>query len=575
LQGNDHDVAFAPDGSFVVYRTISEGSPMQSSLMLRALNELVPRPLPGTNSARYPFISPDGRWVGFFVGSDLRKVAVGGGSPVLICRTGGGTARGASWGDDDVIVLATAESTGLVRVSANGGELTPFTKGDPEQREVHGYPYVLPGSKTVLFTSYSDNDFLVAHIEAIDVATGARKTVIQTGTDPSYASGYLMYATVNASTDAQSRFRASLRAVRFDLSRVETVGESVAAFEGISVGVTAAANYALSRRGDVVFVPGGLNALDAAPPRSLVWVDRKGKETPIAAPTRGYAIPRISPDGTRIALDIRDQTNDIWIWDISRQTLTSLNRNPAQDMSPVWTPDSRRVVWTTTRTGGNPNLFWQPADGTGTPERLTTHPSNQFPTSITPDGGTILLFGSGGSAANAADLFTVGVSEPEHKAKALVSAAGFDFDPEISPDGKWLAYHSNESGEFQVYVRPFPDVQAGRWQISTNGGTRATWARNGRELFYLDKDGFLTSAPVLPPIGTAFAAGPAAKILNAKYYLGSSVLGLDLRGYDVSADGQRFLMIKDLTDLGGTSQLASMVFVLNWVEEMKARLPAQ
>ena len=573
IQGNDHDVAIAPDGSFVIYRT-GNNSPIQSNLVFRAVNELEPRLLPGTSNARHPFISPDGKWVGFFVGPELRKVAVGGGSAVLICRVAGGAPRGASWGDDDFIVLTSAESVGLLRVSANGGEPKAFTNADPAKREMHGYPHVLPGSKTVLFTSYSGNDFLTAHIEAIDVATGARKTVIESGTDPSYASGYLMYAIANSSTDAQNRFRASLRAVRLDISRVETVGESVAVFEGVSMGTTAAANYGLSRRGDLVFIPGGLGTFDAARKRSLVWVDRKGRETPLGAPDRSYAIARISPDGTRIALDIRDQTADIWIWDIRRQTLTSVNRHPAQDMSPVWTPDSRRIVWTTTRGGGNPNLYWQPADGTGTPERLTDHPSNQFPTSMTPDGGTIALFGSGGNSANAMDLFTVAINEPERKAKALVSAAGFDFDPEISPDGKWLAYHSNESGEFQVYVRPFPDVQGGRWQISTIGGTRPTWARSGRELFYLDKDGLLTSATVLSAAGNAFAAGPPAKILNAKYYLGSSTLGLDLRGYDVAADGQRFLMIKELTDSGGPPQLANMVIVLNWLEDLKVRLPA-
>ena len=572
-QVNDHNVVFAPDGSFVIYRG-GEGSALQSNLMFRAVNELEPRLLPGTTNARHPFISPDGRWVGFFVGPELHKVAVGGGAAVLICQISGSAPRGASWGDDGFIVLASAESPGLLRVPASGGEPKPFTNTDRAQREVHAYPHVLPGSKTVLFTSYSGNDFLTAKIEAIDVATGARKTVIQSGNDPSYASGYLMYATANESTDGQSRFRASLQVVRFDVSRMETLGEPVTAFDGVSMGTTAAANYGLSRRGDVVFIPAGIN-LEATRPRSLVWVDRKGKETPVGAKAQGYAVARISPDGSRVALDIRDQTNDIWVWDISRQTLTPLNRHPGQDMSPVWTPDSKRIVWTSTRAGGNPNLFWQPADGTGTPERLTNNPGNQFPTSITPDGATIALFGSSGNSTNAMDVFTVGINESERATKALLAAAGLDFDPEISPDGKWVAYHSNESGEFQVYVRPFPDVDAGKRQISTSGGTRAAWSRNGRELFYLDKDGFLTSVPVLPPAGPVFAAGSPAKILNSKYYLGSSLLGLDLRSYDVSTDGQRFLMIKELDDPRGPAQLAHMVIVLNWVEEMKARTPAQ
>jgi eukaryotic-like serine/threonine-protein kinase len=568
-QLNDHDVAISPDGSLIVYRSFSART--QSNLVVRATDDIGFRPLPGTDNARYPFISPDGRWVGFFSGPELCKVPIAGGARVVIARVAGAP-RGASWGDDDAIVVATAESAGLQRVPANGGELTRLTQGDGSKGEFHGFPHVLPGSKAVLFTSFV-GQFLSATVEAVDVATGVRKTVIPSGTDASYASGYLVYATIDSSTDAQSRFRATLRAVRFDSSRVEAVGSSVTAYDGVSVSTTAAANYGLSRRGDLVLVPGGLYSPDADIQRALVWVDRKGQETPIGAQPRTYAVARVSPDGTRIALDVRDQTNDIWIWNIKGQTLTTLNRHPAQDLSPLWTPDSRRIIWTTTRAGGNPNLFVQPADGTGTPQRLTNHLANQFPTSITSDGRTVLGFGSGGSGT-VTDVFTVDIQGPELQAqKPLLSSPGSDFDPELSPDGKWLAYHSNESGEFQVYVRPFPDVQGGRKQISTSGGTRPAWSRDGRELFYLDKDGLLTSVKVLPAEGTEFAATQPVKILNTKYYLGASLLGLDLRAYDVAPDG-RFLMIKDLRDPSAAAPLASMVVVLNWGEELKARLPA-
>ena len=569
-QGNEHDVAISPDGSLIVYRSFTVET--QARLVARPVGDIAFRSLPGTDNARYPFISPDGRWVGFFSGPELCKVPIAGGPRVVIARITGAP-RGASWGDDDFIVLATTESAGLQRVSANGGEIKRLTQGDVAKGEFQGFPHVLPGSKAVLFTSFV-GQFLSATVEAVDVATGARKTVIPSGTDASYASGYLVYATTDASTDAQSRFRASLRAVRFDSSRVETVGDSVSAFDGVSVGTTAAANFALSRRGDLVFVPGfvGLFNPDLDIQRALVWVDRKGQETRIAAPPRTYATARVSPDGTRIALDVRDQTNDIWIWDINRQALTTLNRHAAQDLSPLWTPDSDRIIWTTTRAGGNPNLFVQPADGRGTPQRLTNHPANQFPTSITADGRTVLLFGSSGSG-NVTDVFTVDIQGPELQAqKTLLSSPGSDFDPELSPDGRWVAYHSNESGEFQVYVRPFPNVQDGRSQISTSGGTRAAWSRDGRELFYLDKDGLLTSVNVRPAVGTTFAATQPVRILNSRYYLGASVLGLDLRAYDIGPDG-RFLMIKDLGDPKAAASLASMMVILNWGEEIKERLP--
>ena len=303
-------------------------------------------------------------------------------------------------------------------------------------------------------------------------------------------------------------------------------------------------NYSVSRRGDLVYVPGG-GALAPPAARTLTWVNRQGQETAIAAPPRTYAVARLSPDGTRVALDVRDQTIDISIWDLSRQTLSPLNRHAAQDLSPIWTADGKRVIWTSTRGGGNPNLYWQAADGTGDAERLTISANNQFPTSTTPDGSIVVVFGASGNNKNGMDLFTIALKDPAHKAEPLIAAEGMDFGGEVSPDGKWLAYHSNISGEFQVYVRPFPNVQDGRQQISTTGGSRAAWSRNGRELFYLDREGLLTSVAIPAAPGATFAAGPPVKILNRKYYAGASLLGLDLRGYDVSPDGQRFLMIKE------------------------------
>src|SRR5262249_8018806 len=171
----------------------------------------------------------------------------------------------------------------------------------------------------------------------------------------------------------------------------------------------------------------------------------------------------------RVALDVRDQTNDIWIWDLKRQTLTPLNRDSAQDMSPLWTPDGRRIIWASTRMSSTLNLFWQASDGTGTVERLTTSTTTQFPTSIAPDGSRVVVFANGSSAAPGISLFTVPVQGPDRKAEPLFPSAGAEFDGEISPDGRWLAYHSNESQKFQVYVRPYPKVDAGRIQISTSG----------------------------------------------------------------------------------------------------------
>ena len=457
--------------------------------------------------------------------------------------------------------------------AANGVEPEPLTKTDAANREIHVHPHVLPGSKFVLFTTYFGSDFLRSRVDGVDVTTGERRTVVETGSDAHYASGYLVYATPNASTDAQGRFRASLRAVRFDPERVDTLGDPVTLVETLMMGSAGAANYSVSARGDLVFVPAGHGP--PTPPQSrLVWVDRKGLETAIPAAPRAYGSARIAPDGTRLVLDIREQTNDVWIWDINRQTLTSLSPDPAPDMSPIWTPDSKRVIWTSTRGGGNPNLHWQAADGTGAAERLSKSLRNQFPTSISADGNTVFIFGASGGST---DIFTVSTNDPGGAQKALLTSGAFEFGPEISPDGKWMAYHSNEneSGEQQVFVRPFPNVQEGRSQVSTTGGTRAAWSRNGRELFYLDKDGYLTAVTVQGTPSGSFSAGAPARILRTKYLLGNTVLGLDLRAYDVSSDGQRFLMIKDDLERNKSQPLAGMVVVLNWVEELKNRLGAQ
>jgi Tol biopolymer transport system component len=570
IQGTDRDVAIAPDGSFIVYRS-GNSAQTQPSLSVRGVNELEPRLVPGTINGRFPFISPDGRWVGFQIANEIRKVELAGGPATVISRITG-TPRGASWGDDGFIIFGTPN--GLARVAATGGEPIPLTRIDPNKVEQHVLPHVLPGSKWVVFTAYPGNDYLSARLEALEIATGRRKVLLPAGHDAAYVdSGHLVYGLTNSSTDAETRFQASLRAVRFNPERVDVVGDSLTVVESVRVGPSSSVNYSVSRRGDLIFVPGGGSV---APPvaRTLAWVNRKGQETAIGAPPRTYAMARLSPDGTRVALDVRDQTMDIWIWELGRQTLTSLSRHAAQDLSPIWTADGKRVIWTSTRGGGNPNLFWQAADGTGDAERLTVHVNNQFPTSLTPDGSVLLIFGASGDANNGMDLFTLALKDPAHKAQSLLSAAGMDFGPEVSPDGKWLAYHSNISGEFQVYVRPFPNVQDSRVQISTAGGTRAAWSRNGRELFYLDRDGRLTSVAV-SSTSSVFTAGPPVTILNKRYHAGASLLGLDLRAYDISPDGQRFLMIKEPESVAPVVQTANMVLVLNWVAELKDRLPVR
>ena len=563
FQTTGRDVLMAPDGSYVLYASQAKSQPLQ--WMVRELNALDGRPLGGGLGARFAFTSPDSRWVGFSADDELRKVEISGGGAVAICRL---RAVSASWGDDGFIVAATADG-GLHRVSADGGEPKTLIAPDSARLEQYHHPHVLPGSAWVLFTvRRPGGEMQGARIDALNLATGERKTVVRSGYDPAYVdSGHLVFAVAELSS--ADVFRGSLRAVRFNPVRAEASGDSVAMVTPLTVVRSGPADYSVSRSGDLIFVPGGTLR---QPARTLVWVDRKGRETPIPAEPRSYEVARISPDGARIALDLRDQTNDMWIWDIARETLTSLNRDPGQDMSPLWTPDGKRIIWTSSRGGGSPNLFAQAADGSGRAERLTTHPTVQFPISITPDGGTVLGYTSGGGNR---DLFRVSIASPGQKGEPLLAGPSAEYGPEISPDGKWLAYHSDESGEFQVYVRPFPNVESGRVQVSTAGGSRAAWSRTGSELFYLDQDGLLTAVTV-QTTGGIFSAGVPATVLNTRYHGGATLGGFDLRAFDVSPDGQRFLMIKEVASLKPTDEsLPSMVLVMNWFEELKARLPGR
>lgn len=249
---------------------------------------------------------------------------------------------------------------------------------------------------------------------------------------------------------------------------------------------TGRANFALSVDGTLVYVPGGAATAPAAQPRSLVWVNRQGREEPIKAPARPYAVVRLSPDGTRVALDLRDQTSDIWTLDLGRQTLTPLNLDSGVDMSPVWTPDGRRIIWASSRGGGNPNVYWQAADGTGAAARLTTHLNAQFPTSVSPDGTLLAFFGTqtamdtplgvarpgSGTSLNISVLMLDGSSAPA--TRPLIESAAAKLNPEISPDGQWIAYQSDESGQVQIYVRPFRRsiADAGRFLPKSAPGRR-------------------------------------------------------------------------------------------------------
>ena len=550
------DLALSPDGRYLAYQSAGH-------LMLRALDELEAVPLSGVNGGRTPFFSPDSRWIGFFEEGDLKKVAVTGGAVVTLSRELGNP-EGASWGDDGTIVVSSIDGNiGLRRVSADGGAATPLTTPSAAQNP-HLTPSMLPGSRALLFSIWA-NTREDQQIAVLDLKSGQQKTLLRGAVAAEYLeTGHLVYATV----DDRATVAGTLWAVAFDLDRLAVLGEPVRVSE--TMGVDMFVDYAVSRTGALVYVPA--RALS----RSLVWVDRTGRETAIdELPPRPYDTVSLSPDGTRVAFGVFDQDFDIWTWDLARHSLTRLTFDPGVDTLPRWTPDGRQIVFQSERTGVL-NVYRVAADGSGSVERLTTSNSAHWPNSITPD-GTALLFCEQ-RPKTGFDILRLPLpsrlaggatrsNERVSEATTLVASPSSEYAANISPDGRYFAYQSAESGgRFEIYVRPYRDASLGRWQISTEGGMAPIWARTGRELFYLDASNTLMTVSV-DTSGPRLTFGRPARVFETKY-------AGNFYSYDVTPDGRRFLTMKNST-ADGPHQARRMVVVLNWFEEVRRRVPAR
>ena len=540
------DVRVAPDGSFLVY---SSGG----RLAIRRFDRIDAAPIPGTTNAFGPFISPDSRWLGYVDNFTLKKVPVTGGAPITIAQLPG-LPIGPTWLNDDTIIVASNNgTTGLLRVPV-GGEPKVLTTVDRAHGERgHLFPSVLPGGRSILFTIAADQP-ANAQIAIVDLESGQRSTLIRGGSDARYvSSGHLLFVTAGG-----------LSAIRFDLRRHAVVGDPVSLVEQVAIGGNGRASVSLTESGTLVYVQS--TAADTSG-STLLWVDRDGHEEPIAAPPRAYVGPRISPDGTRIAVEIRDQENDIWLWDLARKALTRLTFDPAIDRDPVWTPDGRHIIFASSRTGAF-DLYARAADGTGTDVQLTASTNSEYAAQVTPDGLFVIGYEVRPRTAFDVVRFALngnpGARGAVTRSELLIETPADDRNAELSPDGRYIAYQSNESGQFEVYVRPYPHIGGGRWQVSTNVGKGPAWSRNGRELFFMDRTNHLMAAPV-DTQGDAFSAGAPVTVLQTPY-----ATPFAWRMYDVSADANRFLMIK-----GRFSQTAppTIVVVQNWVEELKRILP--
>ena len=534
-------VALSPDGSHLVYAA-RQGSIQQ--LYLRPLESLEAKPIPGTEGATGPFFSPDGKWVGFFAGGKMKKVAVSGGEALSLCDAP--DPRGASWGSQGTIIFAPTRASALQKVSDAGGAPQPLTeiaKGE----ESHRWPEFLPGREAVLFAAlYGGANWNNAEIAVQSLGPGERRNLIRGGTHPHYAaSGHLVYAQGG-----------NLMAEPFDPQRLEVTGGAVPVVEGVLQSTfSGAAQFSFSATGSLVYVPGG----DQANQRRLVWVSRSGVEQPLAAPARSYRGPRLSPDGREVAVAIEGQDTEIWLYNLSRETLTRLTFQRGTSYNPVWTRDGKRITFNIA-SGSEGGIYWLLADGSGGLQRLSEFGGGPY--SWSPD-GKLLAFPKG-TPTTGIGIWMLRMDD--RKAAPFLRTSFNEGALQFSPDGRWVAYISDESGRREIYVQPYPGP-GGKWQISTEGGTEPLWNPNGRELFYRSGDKMMSAEITTHP---RFSAGKPKVLFVGQYQLSSNQGAT--ANYDVSSDGQRFLVLKP----GGKDQAATQInVVLNWFEDLKRRVPSQ
>ena len=552
-------LALSPDGTRLVYTA-------DDRLFVRALERLEAEPIPGIErpglaSARVPFFSPDGRWIGFWEERLLKKVSISGGAPVALCELRS-PPYGATWAADGTILIGYG-SQGVLRVPADGGTCEPLINVSNGQR-AHG-PQLLPDGKTVLFTLTQSAHWDDAQVVVESLATGVRRAIV-TGTDGRYlTSGHLVYT-----------LRDTVFGVQFDPVTLRMSGMPVPLIEGVrrrGNAFGAGAQFGVSSTGVLAYVE---DRKTPSARRTLVWVDRQGREEIIPADKRGYIYPRISPDGKRLALDVEDDNRDIWVWDFSRQLMTRVTTDPGRDVEPVWTHDGQKLVFVSQRTGID-YLFWQPADGSGTAERLSDGPRIRGADTATPDGRWMVL--REGDGKGTVDLTLLELpdgrgAKPTTATKPLVKSPFMEASAEISRDGRWLAYQSNVSGSLEIYLRPFADSDVRRWQISRGGGTEPLWSRDASELFYRSPSGAVMRVSIDAQSPTP--PGTPTKLFDASSHaLGGrgEFTALNRRTYDVSLDGRRFLMIKSDDVQSTTASPERIVLVQNWFEELKAKLP--
>jgi Tol biopolymer transport system component len=565
IAGQFTTTAISPDGTRLVFPFKNPDG--KQVLATRLLGETVTAALSGTENGRDPFFSPDGKWIGFFADGKMKKISSQGGAPIVLCEAR--DARGGSWGDDGSIIAALNNVGVLSRVSAEGGTPQPVTKqvGGP----LHRWPQLLPGNEAVLLTAArSMVAFEDASIAAASLKTGEVKVLVRGGYFGRYlptghATGHLVYV-----------HQGVLFAIPFDPARLELRGAAVPmqdlagdpnsgtgqfSFSGAPSGITNGTGMFVYRTGKV-----------SEQSWPVSWLDNSGKTQPLI-PTPGFYLqPSFSPDGQRLALSKFAHTDrDIFVYDLQRDTMTRLTAGTLA-ATPIWSPDGRHIAFGFN--SGPPGLGWVRADGAGEIQRLLDSKTIVNPNSFFPDGRRLAYYGLDSDARFKVWTVTLDVSDPDHpklgKPELFLNTQSNVADAAISPDGRWMAYESDESGRYEVYVRPFPIPSGGsgdKWRISTGGGVLAIWSRKGRELFFQNPDNRIMVVDYQVRNGSFDGGKP--RLWSDQRLQDVSTAG----NYDLAPDGKRFAVFPEMTAPMEEKGDVHVTFMLNIFDELRRRAP--
>jgi serine/threonine protein kinase/Tol biopolymer transport system component len=546
--GSGPAVVISPDGTRLAYVTRAGGSGV-GQLYVRELDKVAAVPLDGASGAQAAFFSADSQWIGFFADGKLKKISVHGGAPIALCDAGG--SRGGDWGEDGTIIFPTQFTSALYRVSGNGGTPVAATHLDAARSEItHRWPQFLPGGKAVLFTASSDNNFFGhASVDVAPLDTGVPKVLVENAYYGRYlAGGYLAYVS-----------QGTVFVAPFDAKALTVTGTAIPVMQAVNYDISnGSAQLSVSKDGTAVHLDGG----SAGQNLNLVLMDRKGNSSVLVSDQPDAAVPRLSPDGKRLAF--QQGTGNIWIYDLERKTTSRAMLGTVGASWPQWTPDGQRLTYAhphSTSNGSGQSIYWERADGSGDEQPLTPETIlNAYPSSWSPDGRTLAFQRLSAKDGGCCEIWTLPVDEAGKPGEAhQVPGVARGFAPALSPDGHWLAYTSPESGTVQIFVVPFPGP-GGKWQISTGGGFDPRWSKSGHELFYVNGRA-LTALPYSVEKGS-FQPGKPEELFSDRFEMRAP-----LGSYDVTPDGQHFVMLQ-LTG-GRTAAASGPTVVLNWIDQAR------